>query len=129
MILRPPRSTHTDTLFPYTTLFRSTRALECLRKFFPAFSNPFSRPSQSARAQALALARFSDSSVSLVARSRSCLILAKALKFSSTFSGTERKNEGKLPQHTWIWRNGPTRRSEEHTSELQALMRISYVDL
>src|SRR3546814_4409337 len=25
MILRPPRSTRTDTLFPYTTLFRSTR--------------------------------------------------------------------------------------------------------
>src|SRR3546814_10017693 len=27
MILRPPRSTRTDTLFPYTTLFRSTAAL------------------------------------------------------------------------------------------------------
>src|SRR3546814_20654400 len=27
MILRPPRSTRTDTLFPYTTLFRSTRLL------------------------------------------------------------------------------------------------------
>src|SRR3546814_1464070 len=27
MILRPPRSTRTDTLFPYTTLFRSTPAL------------------------------------------------------------------------------------------------------
>src|SRR3546814_13853524 len=27
MILRPPRSTRTDTLFPYTTLFRSPRAL------------------------------------------------------------------------------------------------------
>src|SRR3546814_13629704 len=27
MILRPPRSTRTDTLFPYTTLFRSNRAL------------------------------------------------------------------------------------------------------
>src|SRR3546814_16923241 len=26
MILRPPRSTRTDTLFPYTTLFRSFRA-------------------------------------------------------------------------------------------------------
>src|SRR3546814_13608265 len=26
MIRRPPRSTRTDTLFPYTTLFRSTRA-------------------------------------------------------------------------------------------------------
>src|SRR3546814_2688480 len=27
MILRPPRSTHTDTLFPYTTLFRSGQPL------------------------------------------------------------------------------------------------------
>src|SRR3546814_14230227 len=27
MILRPPRSTRTDTLFPYTTLFRSARAV------------------------------------------------------------------------------------------------------
>src|SRR3546814_20908219 len=32
MIRRPPRSTRTDTLFPYTTLFRSTeRLLECLQ--------------------------------------------------------------------------------------------------
>src|SRR3546814_15630644 len=29
MIRRPPRSTRTDTLFPYTTLFRSTSSLEC----------------------------------------------------------------------------------------------------
>src|SRR3546814_13339790 len=28
MIRRPPRSTRTDTLFPYTTLFRSRRAVE-----------------------------------------------------------------------------------------------------
>src|SRR3546814_16866983 len=28
MIRRPPRSTRTDTLFPYTTLFRSTRAVQ-----------------------------------------------------------------------------------------------------
>src|SRR3546814_19001534 len=32
MIRRPPRSTRTDTLFPYTTLFRSHKAIE--RKFF-----------------------------------------------------------------------------------------------
>src|SRR3546814_12277431 len=31
MILRPPRSTRTDTLFPYTTLFRSCRAAPALR--------------------------------------------------------------------------------------------------
>src|SRR3546814_15702433 len=30
MIRRPPRSTRTDTLFPYTTLFRSARLLEVL---------------------------------------------------------------------------------------------------
>src|SRR3546814_1962816 len=30
MIRRPPRSTRTDTLFPYTTLFRSTQRLENL---------------------------------------------------------------------------------------------------
>src|SRR3546814_14206648 len=30
MIRRPPRSTRTDTLFPYTTLFRSVRAAELL---------------------------------------------------------------------------------------------------
>src|SRR3546814_17204142 len=29
MIRRPPRSTRTDTLFPYTTLFRSTPASAC----------------------------------------------------------------------------------------------------
>src|SRR3546814_16777111 len=31
MIRRPPRSTRTDTLFPYTTLFRSRRVAEVLR--------------------------------------------------------------------------------------------------
>src|SRR3546814_2140230 len=31
MIRRPPRSTRTDTLFPYTTLFRSARAFEAAR--------------------------------------------------------------------------------------------------
>src|SRR3546814_8662135 len=33
MIRRPPRSTRTDTLFPYTTLFRSVRELENIRNF------------------------------------------------------------------------------------------------
>src|SRR3546814_18857616 len=35
MIRRPPRSTRTDTLFPYTTLFRSLFALEGLREALP----------------------------------------------------------------------------------------------
>src|SRR3546814_16509301 len=38
MIRRPPRSTRTDTLFPYTTLFRSPSALPA-RARFPAFGD------------------------------------------------------------------------------------------
>src|SRR3546814_13339853 len=35
MILRPPRSTRTDTLFPYTTLFRSLHRVLSLRRRSP----------------------------------------------------------------------------------------------
>src|SRR3546814_7965198 len=73
MIRRPPRSTRTDTLFPYTTLFRS-RA----RPLGQARSPP--RPEASSPTRAGARAR-------------------------------------RLPRRP---------RSEEHTSELQSLMSISY---
>src|SRR3546814_7691810 len=87
MIRRPPRSTRTDTLFPYTTLFRSTALRAC---------GPRCR--------------------------------RKALRPSST---SDRRQEGKIARHhERRYRrsppHGPLRRSEEHTSELQSLMRISY---
>src|SRR3546814_12236367 len=69
MIRRPPRSTRTDTLFPYTTLFRSKAAVP-VRACNDRFTT--------------------GSPVSLAG----CLMFAE--------------------------------RSEEHTSELQSLMRISY---
>src|SRR3546814_7903737 len=94
MIRRPPRSTRTDTLFPYTTLFRSQGR-------------------------------------------HSCWALALCLGDSLSFS---------QPHVTWprvfvlvsiycweqMWKSCQTTmlssesRSEEHTSELQSLMRISY---
>src|SRR3546814_3358927 len=77
MIRRPPRSTRTDTLFPYTTLFRSKG---------PA--GPCRWLRQPARKG-----------------------VAAALMRHSQRRGTKRH---------------PARRSEEHTSELQSLMRISY---
>src|SRR3546814_2852351 len=43
MIARPPRSTRTDTLFPYTTLFRSRRRAEVTRAHGPA-RRPHRRP-------------------------------------------------------------------------------------
>src|SRR3546814_10700577 len=91
MIRRPPRSTRTDTLFPYTTLFRSR---ECRQ-------HPDRRPGGE-RAGA----------------------------------GRPRHRHGvpelrALPAHVGLPEHGlraaqPRRRSEEHTSELQSLMRISY---
>src|SRR3546814_6991011 len=36
MLRRPPRSTRTDTLFPYTTLFRSTGTYHCIQAALPA---------------------------------------------------------------------------------------------
>src|SRR3546814_2587935 len=73
MIRRPPRSTRTDTLFPYTTLFRSIAAPASSRSSRGAAAStpPRSSPTNAVRAAT------------------------------------------------------PTR-SEEHTSELQSLMRISY---
>src|SRR3546814_1862829 len=72
MIRRPPRSTRTDTLFPYTTLFRSLRR-QPERHLRQALDQPVAEEAQQRRVEA--------------------------------------------------FRRG---RSEEHTSELQSLMRISY---
>src|SRR3546814_18615465 len=86
MIRRPPRSTRTDTLFPYTTLFRSARALkpgEDLGEGHMTFD-----PAAATRTMIDSLGPAA---------------LAKAEAYTT---GNER--------------------SEEHTSELQSLMRISY---
>src|SRR3546814_3857107 len=85
MIRRPPRSTRTDTLFPYTTLFRSLDwAHEALR--------------------------WAVTSLSTHAVSRSLQV------FRSLQQPIPKTAVGDLL----------LARSEEHTSELQSLMRISY---
>src|SRR3546814_5876538 len=94
MIRRPPRSTRTDTHFPYTTLFRSTpRRLTsyCSRGVSPRFSQTKLLPETSLDCTSPA-----DSSGS------TCASRTAASRAFSTL------------------------RSEEHTSELQSLMRISY---
>src|SRR3546814_10684016 len=94
MIRRPPRSTPTDTLFPYTTLFRSHaqgqrprppafRRRQLCRGRRPARPCPFSRT-------------YGVQRIDPCARGR---------------DGQAARAQG---------------RSEEHTSELQSLMRISY---
>src|SRR3546814_3422384 len=88
MIRRPPRSTRTDTLYPYTTLFRS--GIGQLRKAGAALVQ--------------------ESNVEF---QRQEIGVRKIAVIVRVFLGAERA------------RLDPVR-SEEHTSELQSLMRISY---
>src|SRR3546814_4172623 len=90
MIRRPPRSTRTDTLFPYTTRFRSRQP----ERRAPAGRTRLLR----ARATSAAFPRLGNTALRrLFAASR---------------------------HHFPAYRGAL--RSEEHTSELQSLMRISY---
>src|SRR3546814_7274499 len=88
MLRRPPRSTRTDTLFPYTTLFRSRVE---------------SRKS-------------SPRTIRLIPKCRS------SISDASWYEGTPSFRRTTNPDIE----EGIFRRSEEHTSELQSLMRISY---
>src|SRR3546814_3617238 len=88
MIRRPPRSTRTDTLFPYTTLFRSRE--EALRRqlFLAHIDHRYCR----------------QHGIAMALRQHG-MGIAAAGHVVQAFQ---------------------RRRSEEHTSELQSLMRISY---
>src|SRR3546814_2058192 len=98
MIRRPPRSTRTDTLFPYTTLFRSQRLYIRASLAAPCPQHAGKRPHNKRAARACSFAG------------------------SHLFGGSPRRHDGKARARKHRWAD----RSEEHTSELQSLMRISY---
>src|SRR3546814_8728591 len=97
MLRRPPRSTRNDTLFPYTTLFRS---FVCGR----SAANGRRQPGIPDHQPVVAVNR-----LWLVAESRS--IERREQKVARAVAGEDAAGAV---------------RSEEHTSELQSLMRISY---
>src|SRR3546814_2980536 len=84
MIRRPPRSTRTDTLFPYTTLFRSFDHRDRTDVLLPGLRE----------------------------QPRSAFLIEPF--------------QLPAPQHEDATQDQLADRSEEHTSELQSLMRISY---
>src|SRR3546814_7668904 len=99
MILRPPRSTRTDTLFPYTTLFRSVR--DDVRTLHRRIES----------GQGASGATQHDE----ILRHRT---EQAPLRIDDGGGRIGRARMGKRGLVGW--------RTEEHTSELQSLMRISY---
>src|SRR3546814_1223226 len=112
MIRRPPRSTRTDTLFPYTTLFRSSLA-----------------DAEQRRVAIVALdVEFLGVAIGAVDAHRLGRVLQRGF-------GREQLRHARLHVAALAAVVGRRRlhrqqarrlRSEEHTSELQSLMRISY---
>src|SRR3546814_9225554 len=96
MIRRPPRSTRTDTLFPYTTLFRSA-------------VDEKGRGSADARSLHVGAVTVEDADG------------ARRQHLCSGGLSVQSRRRCNLEEQA-----GVSRRSEEHTSELQSLMRISY---
>src|SRR3546814_2704408 len=109
MIRRPPRSTRTDTLFPYTTLFRS-RACRRVHLRFGQANRPYRAPKPHPTFSAPYLAE---------RRSHASLpTLARDFRIGEQRRQAPSRAEEDAPVLSL--------RSEEHTSELQSLMRLSY---
>src|SRR3546814_16352155 len=128
MIRRPPRSTRTDTLFPYTTLFRSSVTIATKRSTDPGQLlagqqvqgiTAAQRAQRDTARRALFLHRSDNRCGRIVAaqeRKRGLCRLRRNQRCETAFVSDIKRIE---PENF-------ASRSEEHTSELQSLMRISY---
>src|SRR3546814_10593766 len=102
MIRRPPGPTRTDTLFPYTTLFRSgSRAVARIRRFASNLDPGFRRGTDTC---------LKGTNANLIRGPRTPPL--PVLPTPCSWMPDRVRHDGT--------------RSEEHTSELQSLMRISY---
>src|SRR3546814_3600733 len=107
MVRRPTGSTRTDTLFPYTTLFRSGPMR------FGVFTMPLHDPRRG-------YTRALD-------QDREIAILADRLGFDELWVGEHFTTTAETVTSPLMFMASVIpERSEEHTSELQSLMRISY---
>src|SRR3546814_10333383 len=121
MIRRPPRSTRTDTLFPYTTLFRSTQA--STRHFVRTSENRCTTSLQARfRPRAFGSRRPSQGTRG---GSRPCKERGLGAAETPQYFVLTNHPSTICCVRRFRWRPPPDR-SEEHTSELQSLMRISY---
>src|SRR3546814_3796071 len=129
MIRRPPRSTRTDTLFPYTTLFRSHNApagvSHNLRLHKPfALSLSKGRPFFAASKKKRCFDKLSTNGVWLKGSGNMSIHIGIGGWTFEPWRGPFYPTG--LAQKRELEYAGQHLRSEEHTSELQSLMRISY---
>src|SRR3546814_1798539 len=118
MIRRPPRSTRTDTLFPYTTLFRSVVGDVVVQHMADAVDVEPARGD---------VGGHQDVDAPVLQRLHH--LLALLLLDVAVDGGGGQAACGQLFGQLLGAELGPREhqhRSEEHTSELQSLMRISY---
>src|SRR3546814_2537687 len=100
MVRRPPRSTRTDTLFPYTTLFRSVAGQRAQqRRHCRRHALRVQRPEFRRGYEIAVLTKLGGPGA----------VITQARRIQHQLHVTRKRD-----------------RSEEHTSELQSLMRISY---
>src|SRR3546814_1275987 len=110
MIRRPPRSTRTDTLFPYTTLFRSTLT-----------ANPEYNGDNAPNVEEITI-RFIPDPLAAVQALENGEVDVISPQATADLTTALEGIDG-ITVQTGL---EGTYRSEEHTSELQSLMRISY---
>src|SRR3546814_1218940 len=103
MIRRPPRSTRTDTLFPYTTLFRSTNG-----------------------GALIMLSRLARVRTGLMSENQAPVDAPNAQPLQALRRQLETGSASLNLDDVTIKLGHSRLRSEEHTSELQSLMRNSY---
>src|SRR3546814_4173312 len=121
---RPPRSTRTDTLFPYTTLFRSVRDhaagvdVDALARGELAFHHGAAGVHEH---PAVALELLHDEALAAEQAGEDLALEVDAHRHAAR-TGQEAVLLADQPAAVL----GQLHRSEEHTSELQSLMRISY---
>src|SRR3546814_6553914 len=132
MLRRPPGSTRTDTRLPFTTLVRSQRRLlvpvglagdqlQVAQRTLQAFRQ---QPQQSLVGPAL-FRRGSDADAEF-GRSRSVLVGRRLRSRNGVLGRFRRQPDGEPQAFGARAPETGVQRSEEHTSELQSLMRISY---
>src|SRR3546814_5303336 len=129
MIRRPPRSTRTDTLFPYTTLFRSA----CLRGIAQYIKAAFKRGVRHGgkvyvRGDVLQACVYQWLAVGMMAEvaHQGAFVALRMVVLALRKTVVDQQGGAALQPCAHLGNPGLGPRSEEHTSELPSLMRISY---